>query len=244
MSHLGILGMTNSGKSHYLKHELLPTWPCVVACDFNDELSQYGRVKEDRPLGPLQERCTASLLARHPHKLLEANLSLAVVPDRMGSVASEAACFDLVARLLIRVAMRRERPVNVKVVADECAHAFQALLRQTKPDAGGTSPAERLTMLATRGVTHLDIDLVCLTQRPNLLDATIRGNLDQVVYFKLPEALDIDTVRAKAGKPFAEQVRRLPPRKYLVWRATGQPETAPPPAETPKEPARGEVQGR
>jgi hypothetical protein len=229
VSHLGVFGMTESGKSFHLKRKLLPTWSCVIACDFNDELSIHGREKAGRELGPLRERMTASQLRQHPSKVLEADLQLSVVPDQIGNVASEAACFDLVARLLIRASRRFERPHNIKLVVDECAQALKLIERMNERKHGETSPAERLVMLATRGVQHLDVDLVMLTQRPNLLHVNVRGNLDQVVYFKLPEAVDIDTVRAKAGKEFAARVRQLPLQKHIVWRATGSTESAAPP---------------
>lgn len=233
MSHLGVLGMTGMGKSHLLKFKLMPAWPCVVACDPNDEHSVYGQEKPDRPLGKLRERMTASQLARDPWKLLEDDLQLAVVPDRIGSVESEAQCFDLVARLLIRSAPNMVRGHKIRLVVDECAQAFQKLeaMNKKKPEQA-TSPAERLTMLATRGVTHLDVSMVVSTQRPNLLPTNVRGNLDQVIYFKLPEAIDLDGVRRKAGKEFAERVRQLEPRKFIVWRAT-----APTPRELPPDAA-------
>lgn len=243
MSHLGIFGMTESGKSTLLKKKLLPAWSCVIACDFTDELSEHGREKPGRELGPLRERCTASTLARNPSKVVEENLQLSVVPDRIGDPASEAACFDLVARLLIRAAQREEfqRSHNIKVVVDECAQAFK-YLEQVKVKPGQVHPKHRLIMLATRGVTHLDVDLVVLTQRPNLLHVNVRGNLDEVRYFKLPEAVDLDTVRAKAGKDFAARVRQLPLHKHIVWRATGSTEVVAGPPDPQEQVANGEGQ--
>lgn len=214
MSHTGIFGMTESGKSHLLKNELLPAWSSgpIVSADVNDELSRHGTEKPNRKLGPLRERCTASKLAAFPSKLLEPDLSLAVVPDVHGNVASEAACWDLIAQLLISYApLFAQRHHNVKFINGECGPYFRRL---TAPQR------ERLLVLATRGVTHLNIDCVYETQCPSLVDINVRRNIANVYYFKLPEAADIDTVREKAGKQFAERVRRLPLREHLVWRAT------------------------
>lgn len=242
MSHLGVLGMTGMGKSHLLKFKLMPAWPCVIACDPNDELSVHGREKPDRPLGKLRERMTTSQLRQWPSKILEPDLQLAVVPDVLGSVESEAACFDLVARLLIRAAPKLQRGVKIKLVVDECAQAFQRLEGMNKKYGQPTSPAERLTMLATRGVTHLDVNLVVLTQRPNLLPTNVRGNVDQVIFFRLAAAVDLDTVRQTAGKETAERVRQLEPRKFVVWRATGS--TRELPSETPANGAAANVEAQ
>lgn len=211
MSHLGVFGMTESGKSHLLKNELLPAWPCVVLCDVNDEFSVYGKPKRQRPLGKLRERMTDAQLAQYPSKLLEPDLSLSVVPSGEG-IAGEAACFDLIARLAIRAAKQaQQRKYNLKVVASECGPYFKRLTPAQR---------ERLVLIASRGVQHLDVDLICETQRPNLVEVSVRANLDTVYYFKLPEAADVDTVREKAGKQFAQRVSRLPLRQHLVWRAT------------------------
>jgi hypothetical protein len=220
VSHTGIFGMTESGKSHLLKNELLPAWPCVIACGVNDELSVYGQQRPGRALGKLRERMTASQLAKYPSKVLEQDLSLEVVPDKFGDPASEAVCFDLIARLLIKAGATQSviRKHNVKLLASECGPYFKRLTPQQR---------ERLVLLATRGVTHLGVDLIVETQRPNLVEVSVRANLDTVYYFKLPEAADLDTVREKAGKQFMERVRRLPLRHHLVWRATATTESPP-----------------
>jgi hypothetical protein len=215
VSHLGVYGITQSGKSWYVKNKLIPSCQRVLVLDVNSEYSRHSRTP-----GPLMDQGTAAQLAQHPRKLLEPNLSLAVEPAKP-MPKQEAALLDLISRLLIaasRDPAARDLP-PLTLVLDEC---------------GDYAPhcSEQLASLATRGLTHLNVRLVVIAQRPNLVPATVRGNLGELVCFKLVEPLDRKAVQERADKAFAERVSRLELRKHIIWRATGPTEQPDPPSPT------------
>jgi len=211
--HLGVYGITRSGKSHWVKNQLLPSCSRVLVLDVNSEYSQHSRTP-----GPLRDRGTTANLVQCPAKLLEPNLSLAIEPTKP-MPKYEANLLELISRLLIRASQEdhaRSLP-QLTLVLDEC---------------GDYAPHchEQLASLATRGATHLNVRLVVVAQRPNLVPATVRGNLEELVVFKLVEPLDRKAVAERADKVFSERVSRQPLRKHLVWRATGPTETTDAPA--------------
>lgn len=214
MSHVGVYGITQSGKSHWVKTQLIPSCKRVLALDVNDEYSRHGR-----RAGPLLDRGTTADLVKHPTKLLEPNLSLAVVPSKP-MPRQEAQLLELFTRLL-HTASSNEAAAQLPqltLVLDECGD-YAPLCK------------EYLASLATRGLTHLNVRLVVVAQRPNLVPATVRGNLDELVLFRLVEPLDLESVAQRAEKPFAERVKRLPLRRNILWRATGSTDS---PAPLPK----------
>lgn len=211
--HLGVYGVTQSGKSWWVKNKLLPSCERVLVLDVNSEYSRYSR----NP-GPLIHRGTTAELAQHPHKLLEPKLSLAVEPTRP-MPKHEAALLELIASLLMALSRddaAKDLP-QLTLVLDEC---------------GDYAPhcQESLASLATRGATHLNVRLVVIAQRPNLVPATVRGNLAQLECFTLLEPLDRKAVAERASKLFSERVSRLPPRQHLTWRATASTDSPEPPA--------------
>lgn len=211
--HLGVYGITQSGKSWWVKNKLIPSCERVLVLDVNSEYSRHSRTT-----GPLLDQGTAGDLARHPRKLLEPNLSLAIEPTKP-MPKHEAALLDLISRLLIAASREpgaKDLP-RLTLVLDEC---------------GDYAPHchEQLASLATRGLTHLNVRLVVIAQRPNLVPATVRGNLGELVCFKLVEPLDRKAVAERAEKTFAERVSRLELRKHIVWRATGTTDSPEPPA--------------
>lgn len=202
--HLGVYGLTQSGKSTWVKKKLLPSCPRVLVLDVNSEYSRHSRTP-----GPLLDQGSTSDLARHPTKLLEPSLSLALEPTKPTRTHA-AALLDLITRLLVAMSQddsARELP-QLTLVLDEC---------------GDYAPLchEQLATLATRGATHLNVRLVVVSQRPNLVPATVRGNLAELRCFKLVEPLDVKAVAERVDKNFAERVKRLELRKSIEWRATG-----------------------
>ena len=83
-SRLLVVGKTGTGKSYAVK-EAIRDWlgrgVRVVAIDPCDEYSKAGVRTGLVSLGPLKHRVTARELAANPALMLDARLSLAVVPD-------------------------------------------------------------------------------------------------------------------------------------------------------------------
>lgn len=211
--HLGVYGLTRSGKSTWVKRELIPSATRVLVIDVNSEYSRYSRTP-----GPLDWRGSTADLAREPRRLLDPRLQLALEPSQPTPRCS-AALLDLVTQLLLAASKddsTRGLP-QLTLVLDECGD-YAAHCQ------------EQLATLATRGATHLNVRLVVIAQRPNIVPATVRGNLEELVCFKLVEPLDLKAVAERADKTFAERVKRLPLRKHIEWRATGTTEVPEPPA--------------
>lgn len=215
--HMGVWGMTRSGKSTWVKTKLIPSLPRVLALDVNREYSRHSQTP-----GPLLDRGTTAELARYPSKLLDPDLSLAIEPTKPDR-ASCASLLDLITRLLVCMSSddkARALP-QLTLILDEC---------------GDYAPLcqEQLATLAMRGATHLNTRLVVISQRPNLTPATVRGNLDELHLFRLVDPIDVKAVKERAGLSFAERVKRLELRRSILWRATGQteqPEQPAPPRE-------------
>lgn len=202
--HLGVYGITQSGKSHWVKTKLLPSCERVLVLDVNSEYSRHSRSP-----GPLMDMGTTADLVKHPRKLLEPNLSLAVEPTKP-MPSHEAKLLDLITRLLLAMSrddQARDLP-QLTLVLDEC---------------GDYAPhcKEQLATLATRGATHLNTRLIVVSQRPALVPATVRGNLGEIECFKIVDGLDKDAIASRTDKNFAERASRLELRRHISWRATG-----------------------
>lgn len=211
--HIGVYGITRSGKSTWVKRELISAAPRVLVIDVNSEYSKHSRTA-----GPLPWRGTTADLLKQPQRLLDPRLQLALEP-KQPTPRSSAALLELVTNLLMTMSQddaTRELP-QLTLVLDECGDYAQHC-------------HEQLATLATRGATHLNVRLVVIAQRPNIVPATVRGNLEELVCFKLVEPLDLKAVAERADKNFAERVKRLPLRRHIEWRATGSTEVLDPPA--------------
>lgn len=204
MGHLGrhcaFYGMTSMGKTT-LAQRFIAGQRRVLALDVNDEWSQWGR-----RVGPLRERCTASELSKHGPKLLETPLSLSVVPDKP-TAAARARTLKLIWSQLEACATHRKAAPLVLVLDELGEYAEE-----------GRAEARSL---ATRGLTHLNVSLIVLAQRPYLVPKTVRSQMSELFIFRLEEVDDADAATERC-KPDAAQasatVQALPPHKHFHWR--------------------------
>jgi hypothetical protein len=189
------------GKSHLAKQRLAG-FERVLAVDVNDEYSHFGR-----RAGPLRERMTATDLSKNGSKLLEPSLSLAVVPDRP-TPQSRAALLKLVWKMLEDIAeQRRDQPLVL--VLDELGEYVEHCAAVARS-------------LATRGLTHMNVSLLVITQRPFLVPKTVRSQMAELFVFRLEEVDDADaaTERFPDRAKVSAQVQALPERKFVFKRPT------------------------
>lgn len=199
--HVAFYGMTFMGKSHLAKQKLA-NLERVLAVDVNDEYSHFGR-----RAGPLRERMSATELSKHGAKLLETPLSLAVVPDKPTPQA-RAALLKLVWKMLEDIAERR-RDQPLVLVLDELGEYVEHCAAVARS-------------LATRGLTHLNVSLLVVTQRPYLVPKTVRSQMAELYVFRLEEIDDADaaTERFPDKSKASAQVQALPERKFIFKRPT------------------------
>lgn len=199
-AHAGVFGVTRSGKSSWLKAQLLKV-PRFVVLDVEQEY-WHGHGKG----GPAREEMTCSELTEHWRKLLEPTLSLAVVPD--DDTPKEAArAFNALAE------MARLSRLPVVVVAEETG-------------TYGQQCEEALRTLSTRGAKR-QLQLVVVSQRPALVPKTVRSQLAQLVCFRTIEGGDIEALEERTRDQNMVALPQLADHYAVEWRsnpsATAQP---------------------
>jgi hypothetical protein len=199
--HVAFYGQTFMGKSHLAKQRLVG-FERVLAVDVNDEYSQFGR-----QAGPLRERVTATKLSQHGDKLLEPHLSLAVVPDKPTPQA-RAALLKMVWKMLEEISeQRRSQPLVL--VLDELGEYVEHCIAVARS-------------LSTRGLTHLNVSLLVITQRPFLIPKTVRSQMGELYVFRLEERDDADAATERFPDPrkSSAEVQALPQRRFIFKRPT------------------------
>lgn len=207
--HTGFYGQTGTGKSHEVKRRL-SAHPRVVVIDVNDEFSE----SSTRRAGPLREAMTLTQLRAYPTKLLEANLSLAIVGLDPLKPKDAARAVETIARLQSTVARATGRPPQrLLLVLDECG-TYARHCEST------------LASLATTGGQHLSVTLWAIAQRPSLVPKTVRSQLKELVLFHMAEPSDIEAVEERTHEPgLSERVLALPEeftpgkKPFLTWSA-------------------------
>lgn len=64
---------------------------------------------------------------------------------------------------------------------------------------------------------HRGIGIMAITQRPALVSADLRGNVDEVYVFQQSQQLDINAITGVIGKEREAAIRALKPHEYLHW---------------------------
>lgn len=207
--HTGFWGQTGTGKSHEVKRRLAEH-PRVVVIDVNDEFSQ----SSTRRVGPLREAMTLTELRRYPQKLLEADLSLAIVGLDPINPKSAARAVITVARLQASIAESTGKaPPRLLLVCDEAGTYSQHCARE-------------LAALATTGGQHLSVTLWVIAQRPSLVPKTVRSQLKELVLFHVAEPADLEAIEERThDESMSDKLRALPntftkgKKPFITWSA-------------------------
>lgn len=64
---------------------------------------------------------------------------------------------------------------------------------------------------------HRGIGIMAITQRPALVSADLRGNVDEVYIFQQSQKLDIDAIMGVIGREHESAIRALKPHEYIHW---------------------------
>jgi hypothetical protein len=64
---------------------------------------------------------------------------------------------------------------------------------------------------------HRGVEIMGITQRPALVSADFRGNVDEVYIFKQSQPLDIAAITGVIGKEHEAAIRALDTHEYLHW---------------------------
>jgi hypothetical protein len=221
--HTGFYGQTGTGKSHEVKRRL-QAHPRVIVIDVNDEFSEHST----RRKGPLRECMTVAELRKYPTKILEPQLSLALVGLDPLKPRDAARAVETVARLQSTVAKATgQTPERLLLVLDECG-TYARHCEAT------------LASLATTGGQHLGVTLWVVAQRPVLVPKTVRSQLKELVLFHMAEPGDLEAVEERTHEPgLSRTVRDLPEefrpgRKPFVTWSAGRASAAPAPAPQPE----------
>lgn len=64
---------------------------------------------------------------------------------------------------------------------------------------------------------HRGVGIMAITQRPALVSADLRGNVDEVYVFQQSQQLDINAIMGVIGREQESAIRALKPHEYLHW---------------------------
>lgn len=64
---------------------------------------------------------------------------------------------------------------------------------------------------------HRGVGIMAITQRPALVSADLRGNVDEVYVFQQSQQLDINAITGVIGKEQESNIRALKPHDFLHW---------------------------
>lgn len=229
--HIGIFGVTGTGKTEFLKRlleQLRAQGRRIVALDCKNELSVLGRPRSHTQVGPLRFRWLTAQVAQQPAVLLNVQLELAVVPDEF-TTRKCARTFQLLASLLKAIG-EEGRDLKTVLVLEEVqlwADDVKKLLEEVA------------TVWRDFGVT-----LILVSQRPAGIPIDARAQLQEIYSFAQSEPADIEALRLRCAltdPTYHERVARLTPEshRHEVWRAGQQKQLT-----QPKELDHGEEQRR
>lgn len=207
------IGKTGTGKSTRMKAALamaMKGGQRVLVFDPLDEYSQLGRARSSVRLGPLTQRMTMDELAEEleladednrPSILEREDLALAVVP--MGTEPEEwAADF---AALLAEV----EAVGDMVLCADELNVWGEYAVKPVKKAA-----------CLSRHWGDAGVPLCLGSQRAVGIHPTARAQASVIISGLQDLPPDLDALEERCGKAFAEEVARLAPGEFRVWRDT------------------------
>lgn len=187
-----VVGMRGRGKTHHVKHEVLPNQPAWVVWDPKHEYgSDPGHVAHVVSFDQLcaLEAAGDSLLARPGIKLVvrpTRNLRPAELSEQFGEF------IDLISSSR-----------NFVLVVDEVG----LLTKHAEED---------LVFLATQS-RHWLVPVVFLAQRAVQIPVTAREQSSIVVSFRQKRKADIDALAEEIGEDLASKIRTLPLRECVKW---------------------------
>jgi len=185
---LAVLGITGSGKSHFVKHRLVKRAKRCVVWDVHSEYAEPCDLDE----------VSLDELVSEPALLSEPNCKLAVVPDwdDPKELALAFNCF-------MSELKDSKQSESLLVVVDECG-----LLR---PHGDG-----QVIAIAAQS-RHWQMPLVLVAQRAVMLPPGARAQLSTIVSFRQTEPEDIDALAERIGAARAERIMELRAHKFVVW---------------------------
>jgi len=185
---LAVLGITATGKSHYVKHRVVKRATRCVVWDVHSEYAEPCNLDE----------VSLDELLNEPELLADSECKLAVVPEwddpkelALGFTAFVAALKD------------SHQSQSMAVIIDEVG-----LLR---PHADG-----QLVALAAQS-RHWRMPLVLVAQRATMLPPGARAQLAVIVSFRQNDPGDIDALSERIGAERAQRVAELQKHKFVVW---------------------------
>jgi hypothetical protein len=192
---LTLYGCRGSGKSTRAK-QLLKDHPRVVAFDPMAEYAEHG-FKQVTTIEGVRDALKAGW---------SRNFKISYVPNG-----------DMMSRLhhLSELLWHVQKPYGdgldsrkVLLVIEEANMGFPN--QKMPPQYFG---AQRLVLQGR----HRGIGIMAITQRPALVSADLRGNVDEVYVFQQSQQLDINAITGVIGKEHETAIRALKAHEFLHW---------------------------
>lgn len=185
---VGVLGVTGSGKSHFVKHRLVKRARRCVVWDVHSEYAEPCDMDE----------VSLDELTSEPGLLQAGECKLAVVPE-WDDPRELATAFTVFVSELKDSAQSE----SLLVVVDECG-----LLR---PIADGS-----LVALAAQS-RHWLMPLALVGQRATMLPPGARAQLSTIVSFRQTDPSDIDALAERLGAVRAQRITELKNHRFVTW---------------------------
>lgn len=193
-------GLTESGKSYHVQHNVIPKWEKVIVFDVAHCFS--GEVVENP-----DKKMFVALFRKYLEK---SSFRLIVRPSR---TSSDEVLFNQVVHLACSLGRTMGKGIDpakrLQLVTDEadfvCSSNYQSW---------------ELKHLVNKG-RHDNVDAHFIARNPNRIHTDLRANTTKIVAFRLANALQIPFFTDNLTREIAGKIRFLEKYSRLEWDATG-----------------------